>query len=1516
MVDAEKDKTKGEEIQEEIQRIRMTLRSKEIKALEAACAEIVARAKNQGYETKGPVRIPTKILKITTRKSPCGEGSKTWDRFEMRIHKRVVDIHCPSSVVKEITNFRIDPGVDVNLINKMKQSNHPNSNIPSSRGPPGSTMMQPGKSQNNASANISDLLRILPQIDEVDRQQTRESILEIIAKDMNADSIQSLIQSSGSLEEEANITENIENVRGQYSNSDKVSPIKVVLHLECQINQKYPASTSNANYKGLSKRIIQSLKSKEDQRQLLVSINDLAQVDEFMQQFIFDRLKPGVGAAQVQESAGSAATIQNSSSVQQNNPFSFPRPGQGGPPSRGRGGAGPQSRLPMQRFAAPSMFVPPTMEYTPGAINPSEKMEVISDGAAGSTQIVMSENLNLNENNGPGNQTSSLDSQNQLEQERPSFQFNNPNQIQEEHKFLQAVVSTVNVQSDSGAADTTFQNVTNNIFDDLSLNQHPQQNIANNQADQTLNNNQFRYTQDLNVSQNQISSSIDELSIQEKQSSNNLPNLQSEEQADQSNYEMQAQQQQENQLIKADSTQDQYQQFIQNYPLQEEQSVQQTHDVEDSSQLQIDDQRQNQEYSQSNNQTLQQHNSSAINANVFDYGNQQVQIQNNLLETLEQEQVSNQNQSIQEGSQRMVEEEPQLFALDNYIEANQSQQIFEDERSNIDLNLNNQNEIEERSLFNNNNNQNIVEPQFEASLNINQNLQENQLHDQNAQNSSPVEVQMQYSDYEIVQKSDNIEEGNQQNLFRNENIDNQLNIDNDYHNQIKDIQDINKELESKQYNQSVLHDAYPPLDSNYRTEPDLQHFDNQKKKDLSSARNQSLPNFGSDSKPPKPVQYQSQIHSIYNAPQNDFGQLRSTTPSMNNLMQFQTSRPPQSVASINITNYEDSEALMRAFKKKKNEVEELKENFYRVETEFFTERQKALLLEEENNQIKQSLLKTEKNLRELQMRESRKDSDLIQKQLQLKTQEAQAYQNELSNQKNENLKLREKLKEAMSRQRTQNSGSQLSSHSQSYTQSSQDNSHLNEMIQQLQKEKFEMQSQLQNKTQNFEQKYHELQQYQIQAEREKNFLQSQLNNNTSISQSSNHKIQELSSQNEYFQSQHILIQEQLQKANNQIQALQQELSVSQNLVSELRSENKNLQNEKSSLTQQLLTQQKQDSLQNQKQPQFRQQVVDQRPTHTHQVIKHEQFGDQSSQIDEDKKSSAPPSQVIHQDTPNRISQLSSSSNKEAEDFFANLSNKPVQQQQFQAPAKQNPQQHNRPQQQTQNINTSLPQTQIRPPSQQLPQQKQQQAYQSAYNFTLDDISFEDSFSQNNTSQLPSQQQQQKPQVYQQQSATNSKPQPLRYTAPTNQQPQQQQQYNFNAVDNKQQQNQEMLKSFNQQQEFDTFPQQNLRQKQKPVQQMDMNNRPPQQQTQAPAQRQQPVQQKTNTNAPQSQNFQVQNKPIKQQQHLPLQKQPQQQVNQMNKYVLDDDDDGGNTFNANMYQSSSANANVIPNSLFD
>jgi small subunit ribosomal protein S20e len=81
----------------------------------AVCADLINRAKDKHLKVKGPVRMPTKVLRITTRKTPCGEGSKTWDRFEMRIHKRVIDLHSPSEIVKQITSISIEPGVEVEV---------------------------------------------------------------------------------------------------------------------------------------------------------------------------------------------------------------------------------------------------------------------------------------------------------------------------------------------------------------------------------------------------------------------------------------------------------------------------------------------------------------------------------------------------------------------------------------------------------------------------------------------------------------------------------------------------------------------------------------------------------------------------------------------------------------------------------------------------------------------------------------------------------------------------------------------------------------------------------------------------------------------------------------------------------------------------------------------------------------------------------------------------------------------------------------------------------------------------------------------------------------------------------------------------------------------------------------------------------------------------------------------------------------------------------------------------------
>lgn len=49
------------------------------------------------------------------RKSPCGEGTNTYERLEMRIYKRVIDLVCTNQDVKEITSIKISPGVEVEL---------------------------------------------------------------------------------------------------------------------------------------------------------------------------------------------------------------------------------------------------------------------------------------------------------------------------------------------------------------------------------------------------------------------------------------------------------------------------------------------------------------------------------------------------------------------------------------------------------------------------------------------------------------------------------------------------------------------------------------------------------------------------------------------------------------------------------------------------------------------------------------------------------------------------------------------------------------------------------------------------------------------------------------------------------------------------------------------------------------------------------------------------------------------------------------------------------------------------------------------------------------------------------------------------------------------------------------------------------------------------------------------------------------------------------------------------------
>jgi len=101
-----------ENVESAVHRIRITLTSRNVKNLEKVCSDLIQRAKDKNLRVKGPVRLPTKVLRITTRKSPCGEGSKTWDRYEMKIHKRLIDLHSPAEIVKQLTSINLESGVE------------------------------------------------------------------------------------------------------------------------------------------------------------------------------------------------------------------------------------------------------------------------------------------------------------------------------------------------------------------------------------------------------------------------------------------------------------------------------------------------------------------------------------------------------------------------------------------------------------------------------------------------------------------------------------------------------------------------------------------------------------------------------------------------------------------------------------------------------------------------------------------------------------------------------------------------------------------------------------------------------------------------------------------------------------------------------------------------------------------------------------------------------------------------------------------------------------------------------------------------------------------------------------------------------------------------------------------------------------------------------------------------------------------------------------------------------------
>ncbi len=96
-------------------RIRIRLEAYDTRSLDASAKEIVEQAKRTSAKVSGPIPLPTRIERYTVLRGPHID-KKSREQFEMRTHKRIIDITEPTGrTVEAINRIQIPPGVFVKI---------------------------------------------------------------------------------------------------------------------------------------------------------------------------------------------------------------------------------------------------------------------------------------------------------------------------------------------------------------------------------------------------------------------------------------------------------------------------------------------------------------------------------------------------------------------------------------------------------------------------------------------------------------------------------------------------------------------------------------------------------------------------------------------------------------------------------------------------------------------------------------------------------------------------------------------------------------------------------------------------------------------------------------------------------------------------------------------------------------------------------------------------------------------------------------------------------------------------------------------------------------------------------------------------------------------------------------------------------------------------------------------------------------------------------------------------------
>ena len=105
-----------------MQKARIKLTGTDPKKLDEVSKSIKEMIEKLGTAVSGPIPMPTKRMRVPVMKTPCGDGmhrgggGANWETWEMRIHKRVLDVGMNDRVLRQLTRIPIPGDINVEII--------------------------------------------------------------------------------------------------------------------------------------------------------------------------------------------------------------------------------------------------------------------------------------------------------------------------------------------------------------------------------------------------------------------------------------------------------------------------------------------------------------------------------------------------------------------------------------------------------------------------------------------------------------------------------------------------------------------------------------------------------------------------------------------------------------------------------------------------------------------------------------------------------------------------------------------------------------------------------------------------------------------------------------------------------------------------------------------------------------------------------------------------------------------------------------------------------------------------------------------------------------------------------------------------------------------------------------------------------------------------------------------------------------------------------------------------------